>query len=662
MKNNFSLGTKLDEKNIEFDHKDDFLGVDILTLANKVDAVRGTMFGNMLSQSVCLNNPEPPRVFTRYENQTGEYSSSYLKLKNDYKIIKKIKKFDDNDNYYILIVFNKLTKEYDIIERKLGEKLTESYCYLNVNDKIDSLKENDEVHEGDVLYHSRNFDDNLNYSYGLNANAVYMINNNTIEDAIVVSDEFAERASSSYIHEIAVNVNTNDLLVNIYGDDKNYKSFPDIGEDTQGRILTSIRRINYENAMFDLKDDQLKEINYSSDRKLYGKGTVIDIDIYANCDIEKLSESKYNEQIIKYLKQQKRYYTEIFNTLDPIIKKNKKCTDDIYYLYSRAKSILNPEIKWKNDKTDFDNVYIVFKVLETIKIHVGSKIAGRFGDKGVVSKIIPKEDMPVTKDGKVRADIVLNPLGVPNRLNPAQNYEHELNFIAFNIQQDMKEMKLNDAKNFYFEFIRDVNTEQYEWSINYYKKLSKQEKVLFIKDIIENGIYIHQPPFWDNVDIVQLGFLYEKYGYKPYEVYIKGEKIENNLIIAPKYIIKMKHEPSGKMSARSTSYINMKNSPSKSLSYKKHEEPYSKTPIRLGEMELVNLLLTKNSKIQSKFNSFYSNNESSRKELNRVLLTFKNIYDLKKIESPNKTNGSKTLLNVLFKTISEKIISHKNKK
>jgi DNA-directed RNA polymerase subunit beta len=56
------------------------------------------------------------------------------------------------------------------------------------------------------------------------------------------------------------------------------------------------------------------------------------------------------------------------------------------------------------------------------KLKVGDKMAGRHGNKGVVAKIVREEDMPFTEDG-VPVDIVLNPLGVPSRMNIGQIYE-----------------------------------------------------------------------------------------------------------------------------------------------------------------------------------------------------------------------------------------------
>ena len=61
------------------------------------------------------------------------------------------------------------------------------------------------------------------------------------------------------------------------------------------------------------------------------------------------------------------------------------------------------------------------------KLQIGDKMAGRHGNKGIVSKIVPEEDMPFMPDGSP-VDIVLNPLGVPSRMNLGQLYENTCPF------------------------------------------------------------------------------------------------------------------------------------------------------------------------------------------------------------------------------------------
>ncbi|MFB6226846.1 MAG: DNA-directed RNA polymerase subunit beta [bacterium] len=68
-------------------------------------------------------------------------------------------------------------------------------------------------------------------------------------------------------------------------------------------------------------------------------------------------------------------------------------------------------------------------VADKRKIKVGDKLAGRHGNKGVIANILPKEDMPFTKDGRP-VDVVLNPLGVPSRMNIGQVLETHINLAA----------------------------------------------------------------------------------------------------------------------------------------------------------------------------------------------------------------------------------------
>ena len=68
-------------------------------------------------------------------------------------------------------------------------------------------------------------------------------------------------------------------------------------------------------------------------------------------------------------------------------------------------------------------------VAQKRKISVGDKLAGRHGNKGVISKILPIEDMPYTADGQA-VDIILNPLGVPSRMNVGQVLEAHLGYCA----------------------------------------------------------------------------------------------------------------------------------------------------------------------------------------------------------------------------------------
>src|SRR5678815_1735184 len=78
-------------------------------------------------------------------------------------------------------------------------------------------------------------------------------------------------------------------------------------------------------------------------------------------------------------------------------------------------------------------VYVAIKR----KLAVGDKMAGRHGNKGVVSRILPEEDMPYLEDGRP-VDIVLNPLGVPSRMNIGQILETHLGWAAKGVGEKLE--------------------------------------------------------------------------------------------------------------------------------------------------------------------------------------------------------------------------------
>ena len=100
------------------------------------------------------------------------------------------------------------------------------------------------------------------------------------------------------------------------------------------------------------------------------------------------------------------------------------------------------------------SVMKMVKVFVAIKrrLRPGDKMSGRHGNKGVVSKIVPVEDMPYRENGKP-VDIVLNPLGVPSRMNVGQILETHLGWSCKELGEQLTDLinqtkKLRKMKNF----------------------------------------------------------------------------------------------------------------------------------------------------------------------------------------------------------------------
>ncbi|CAN1359520.1 DNA-directed RNA polymerase subunit beta [Linum perenne] len=85
---------------------------------------------------------------------------------------------------------------------------------------------------------------------------------------------------------------------------------------------------------------------------------------------------------------------------------------------------LSLEFKKKGESGDNEEIVRIY-ILQKREIKVGDKVAGRHGNKGIISKILPRQDMPYLQDGRP-VDMVFNPLGVPSRMNVGQIFECSL--------------------------------------------------------------------------------------------------------------------------------------------------------------------------------------------------------------------------------------------
>ncbi len=373
----------MDEIDEKYNGKDDILGRSILTFPNHINSSRTIMFSSHTEQAVVLKKPEFPKVFTNYENMVGKYSNSYYEAQNDFKVVEKIPKFNMDgleDHIYTLLLYDESNNYYDIVTKQIGEQLTENYGYLYNNDGIDSKKIGSEIDNGEILFKSVSYDNRMNYSYGINAKTLYLVHNSTIEDAMVCSESLAKRLLSTKLESIKIVLNDNDLLGNIYGDDTKYKSFPDIGEKIKNSTLVNVKRINYSEALYDLKQENLMKINYLNDKPFYTKhhknSRVVDINIYSNKTIEELG-SVYNSQIIQYLKLQEEYYKKLNKILEVIVNSGAKYSDDVAFMYKRSSDILNPEVTWKSDKSYFSHIIIEFIVESDSGVSSGNKLVGQ---------------------------------------------------------------------------------------------------------------------------------------------------------------------------------------------------------------------------------------------------------------------------------------------
>ena len=139
------------------------------------------------------------------------------------------------------------------------------------------------------------------------------------------------------------------------------------------------------------------------------------------------------------------------------------------------------------------NEIIKVYIAQKRKIQIGDKMAGRHGNKGCISKIVPVEDMPHLEDG-TPIDILLNPLGVPSRMNVGQILETHLGWACAGLGKKIS--KLIDA------YLQDNKRKELEENLNFlYDKeivgqiISNKKELLDYKSEINKGVFISTPVF-----------------------------------------------------------------------------------------------------------------------------------------------------------------------
>ena len=365
------------ERMDELENKDDLLCIGLNTLASYASSARSTMLTQHLIQAEVPDNPEIPAVSTGYEKLFGKYSMSYKKTKSKLKVIDKIVKFDDY--VYTLIVYDQKKKMYDILQRNEVRNLDESYGYTVNNSEIDSYDINDTINKDTILYKSPCMDDHGNFMYGLNAKVAYVVSQDTIEDAAVISESFAKKYSVTNVKSCMVPINDNDVLLNLYGDKNVYKAFPEVGEYTKKSIMCGTRRKNKSYDILNLKNNNLRKMIPGDDiYQFYGNYKVVDINIWSNKTIDDIPDLPAYDQLRVNFTKITNYYKEIYDKLDKIISSGEKYSVPLSRLYAKARDFLDPECKYVEDDKMFSNILMEFIVSKTEPFHVGCKISGRY--------------------------------------------------------------------------------------------------------------------------------------------------------------------------------------------------------------------------------------------------------------------------------------------
>lgn len=705
-----SVDTKLRHELEEMDEKFagknrvKMLGMSTLNWMN-VDSSRQQMFNSHIKQLLTLVNPDVPHIQAGFEKTIGKYSSAYFKLDGTWEVKDVIQKFPDlpNSKIYTIVLYNRNDDLYEMAESPIAESLTEKFGYEYNATVMDSLKPGDRVKDP-ILYKSTSFDDHMNYRLGKNATVFYSTSTDTLEDALAVRKGWADSIRTVEIDTVQVSVNNNEVLVNLYGDDKNYRVFPDIGEEVVNSLLCAVRVVNNDHLLYDFqKQNMMTTMDTDAEYYVSKRASVYDINVFYNGDKE-FPDNLFYRQIKSYYDAGNEYALKVYHWADEIKKSGSNYTDNVTHIRARYLHWTDPEYKWKNKERAFANMIIEFKVHALVPLEYGSKITGRYGNKGVVSSIVdtdridlertlgemlasntdlsPEEiakytsniqivddaRMPYADDRPI--DILLNSSGAIRRLNPGQLCEVETNFIAEELRKVIcKTPDMNEKVNMIFKFLDIISADEAtffkkmydnfdeEMLIDRYKFrfLGTESKKAFVDDVEKNGFYIVRPPE-KPILYKDVMALYEAFPFiKPIPLYIdlfgiKHRKIIKEGICGSQFVIILKQNSNKNFSARSTFRVNRSNLPAKDVTKKTNRSSYARTPVRLSE--IYNLFSSISGRTLAEYNIFMRSSPIGSKSLDRILSADGNPLKIKKLKvRDNYTNSNADILNARLKGI-----------
>ena len=336
----------------------------------------------------------------------------------------------------------------------------------------------------------------------------------------------------------------------------------------------------------DVKDSSLRVPNSV-------KGTIIDVQIFTRDGVEKDARAVEIEEI--QLKEVKKDLGDELSILeDGVFARTKKLllsaglneadltgmSRDKWLMQNLADEAQQAELEqiaeqYDNIKADFDKKYEIKHrkitqgsdlapgVLKIVKVYLavkrriqpGDKMAGRHGNKGVISNVVPVEDMPYDEFG-VPVDVVLNPLGVPSRMNIGQILETHLGMAARGIGEKINRMleaqqEIHKLRNFLQE-VYNVGESRQEVDVASFS----DDEVMRLASNLRAGLPIATPAF-DGAAEKEIKELFKladmpESGQFTLTDGRTGREFERPVTVGYMYMLKLNHLVDDKMHARST--------------------------------------------------------------------------------------------------------------
>ena len=677
MREKYNLIEELKKKNAELTGTKKLSMVGQGDFPGKSALMRTTMNIKHHNQHLTIDNPEFPIIFNGNENLIGANSSFYYKTDKTYKVIAIIKKYNEllkGKTYNALyFLYSKEDDSYRLIKRKECEDLTEKFGFDYRNDYLDNAVDGDMIPPNTVLYKSSSYDDDMNVSIGVNGRILYAVDPYVQDDAIKISESFAHRMISNQITTRSIPITDNTVFLNLYGDDNNYQCLPNIGDHISNGILAATRPIKEQRMFSDMRDISLSTINFSSDQIFYGDGEIIDINVY--CNNPNMKNNNMNKQLVQYYNDSKFFYSQVYRMCKKIIYSGSKKIDrEINHWFRKSMDYLDEDAKWAFNDNIFSNLMVEVSIRKKEPIKIGRKIVGRFGNKTVVCKIVPDEEMPyVTSDSyideygvvhpkgeKKYIELITNPLAIINRTIPMALIEASMSFITERAREYMATLdNMDDQEEILFDIIEIFNPQQAIATLKLYKRLSDREKREFIKSAIVDGIFIQVNAFDEDIILRDAIIeIYTKFGeiIKPSNLFTPKPKWGRDIFVGKyhigyQYIMMLKQSGEKGFSVRSAGSISDESLPEKSNENKIGKLWHSETPIRFGEYETPNFMIITKPEDYALITALYRSSIDGRRFMYEAIISEDGNYKI----PDNFTSRSAEILKVYLKSLGVRI-------
>jgi DNA-directed RNA polymerase subunit beta len=579
------------------------------------DAVRALMGSNMQRQAVPLFQSETPVVGTGLEVDIGQASRSCYYASED-----SIVEYVSADKIILRIDRSSFSSVDSWLTRGIEVHDLEVFKGSSYNTLIHQkpiVRQGEVVKKGQVLTNASAVKDG-ELALGTNLLVAYMPwDGYNYEDAIVLSQRVVEKDLLTSVHITQYSVDARETRL---GPEEITRDIPSISdaeiacldEDGIVKVGTRVKAGDILVGKVTLKGDsqsspeekllraifgeKSKEVRDTSLRVPAGvEGFVTNIEVFSRSGIRK--DPRYKAIMAEEAIRIKKDFFLYQKALERMVKEGlyaltgeycgfdeheylQASLDAIFAFFEQKKYQKNKEVQ--KIITDFRIQLKVIHELEKEKLaslrsgdslpsgvlkmvrvdiatirraQVGDKIAGRHGNKGVVSLILPQEDMPFMKDG-TPVDVVLNPLGVPSRMNLGQILEMILGYCGKEVGKNMADALEQKSFDYILGMLKNIFSDSYvetalkqptgrEFLKNLARYIAKNN-LHFSVPIFNNGSFEKDIiPFMEkNSDIGEIGAHKLRDGRT-------GEYFDQKVTVGVMYIIKLNHMVDDKLHARS---------------------------------------------------------------------------------------------------------------